>query len=133
MLALLLSWTFLRAAISWWLNLIRALLLCLLLIDSLITIVCSLPILSSPFLFSLHSLSNPFSHIVFRLSALSCHSLCSRCRSFTLPTSLPPFYMTFFSTISPLSLVVLLDTTTVLGELDWKTYPVNGVSDISIY
>lgn len=130
---LLLSWTFLRAVISWWLNLIRALLLCLLLIDSLITIVCSLPILSSPFLFSLYSLPNPFSHFVFRLSALSCHSWCSHCRSFTLPTSLPPFYTTFFSSISPLSLVVLLDTTTVLGELDWKTYPVNGVSDISIY
>ena len=24
--------------------------------------------------------------------------------------------------------VVLLDTTTVLGELGWKTYPLNGVS-----
>lgn len=28
--------------------------------------------------------------------------------------------------------VVLLDTTAVLGELDWKTYPVNGVSDIKM-
>lgn len=40
--------------------------------------------------------------------------------------------MTSFLTIL-LSLVVLLDTTTVLGELDWKTYPVNGVSDISTF
>ncbi|KAM7424305.1 hypothetical protein PAMA_000576 [Pampus argenteus] len=35
--------------------------------------------------------------------------------------------MTFFLAHSTLSSVVLLDTTTVLGELDWKTYPVNGV------
>uniref|UniRef100_A0A669ECK4 Ephrin type-A receptor 6 n=1 Tax=Oreochromis niloticus TaxID=8128 RepID=A0A669ECK4_ORENI len=40
----------------------------------------------------------------------------------------PSFYETFsffFPTTLPY-LVVLLDTTTVLGELDWKTYPVNG-------
>lgn len=31
----------------------------------------------------------------------------------------------FFIYVIP---VVLLDTTTVLGELGWKTYPLNGVS-----
>uniref|UniRef100_A0A8D3BIT8 Ephrin type-A receptor 6 n=1 Tax=Scophthalmus maximus TaxID=52904 RepID=A0A8D3BIT8_SCOMX len=35
-------------------------------------------------------------------------------------------YMDFLFFPPPLCLVVLLDTTTVLGELDWKTYPVNG-------
>lgn len=118
---LLLSWTFLRAVISWWLNLIRALLLCLLLIDSLITIVCSLPILSSPFLFSLCSLPNPFSHFVFRLSALSCHSLCSHCRSFTLPTSLPPFYFLF------LHLPALSSGSVGHYNSSWRT----GLEDIS--
>ncbi len=29
-------------------------------------------------------------------------------------------------------IVVLLDTTSVLGELSWKTYPINGVSNISL-
>uniref|UniRef100_A0A672H427 receptor protein-tyrosine kinase n=1 Tax=Salarias fasciatus TaxID=181472 RepID=A0A672H427_SALFA len=56
------------------------------------TIVCSLPVLSPPFLFFLNSLSDLPGTLSFPLFAL----------------------------------LVLLDTTTVLGELDWKTYPVNG-------
>ena len=64
------------------------------------------------------------SHPVFPLAALLCHS------GFCL---YPPLY--FDCCPPPLSKVVLLDTTTVLGELDWKTYPVNGVSEkiISYY
>lgn len=58
------------------------------------------------------------SHPVLPLSALLCHS--GLCLS-------PPFY--FYCCPPPLSKVVLLDTTTVLGELDWNTYPVNGVSE----
>lgn len=36
----------------------------------------------------------------------------------------PPF---FIFLLSVLASVVLLDTTSVLGELGWKTYPINGV------
>lgn len=127
---LLLSWTFLRAVISWWLNLIRALQLCQLLIDNLITVVCSLPILSSPFLLFLYSLSN--------LSPTLSTPFCSLLSLLMLILCLFPHFLLFsilhyfFFFTTPLSLVVLLDTTTVLGELDWKTYPVNGVSDTSI-
>lgn len=107
---------FLKAVISWWLNRIRALRLCLLLADDLITIF----LLSS--LIAIYSLN--LSHPVLPLSALLCHS--GLCLS-------PPFY--FYCCPPPLSKVILLDTTTVLGELDWKTYPVNGVSEkiISYY
>lgn len=42
----------------------------------------------------------------------------------------PPFHFYFCPPLR--SQVVLLDTTTVLGELDWKTYPVNGVSGMII-
>lgn len=112
---------FLRAVISWWLNQIRALRLCLLLADNLITIFLLFPHchFSS---FNIYPLN--LSHPVLPLSALLCHS--GLCLS-------PPFY--FYCCPPPLSKVVLLDTTTVLGELDWKTYPVNGVSEkiISYY
>lgn len=129
MLVLLLSWSFLRAVISWWLNLIRALQLCQLLIDNLITVVCSLHILSPPFLLFLYSLSN--------LSPTLSTPFCSLLSILVLILCLFPHFLLFsilhyFFFTTPLSLVVLLDTTTVLGELDWKTYPVNGVSDISI-
>lgn len=46
---------------------------------------------------------------------------------FTVDFTVASFFQLNFS----LSLVVLLDTTAVLGELSWKTYPVNGVSNIS--
>lgn len=39
--------------------------------------------------------------------------------------SIEKFMQVFFFCLIP---VVLLDTTTVLGELGWKTYPLNGVS-----
>lgn len=113
---------FLRAVISWWMNQIRALRLCLLLTDNLITIF----LLSSFIAISLLLTFTPLnlSHPILPLSALLCHS--GLCLS-------PPFY--FYCCPPPLSKVVLLDTTTVLGELDWKTYPVNGVSEkiISYY
>lgn len=51
---------------------------------------------------------------------LSCVTLCLS----------PPFHFYFCPPLR--SQVVLLDTTTVLGELDWKTYPVNGVSEMII-
>lgn len=72
------------------------------------------------FSFNIYPLN--LSHPVLPLSALLCHS--------GLRLS-PPFY--FYCCLLPLSKVVLLDTTTVLGELDWKTYPVNGVSEKSVF
>lgn len=51
------------------------------------------------------------------------HSPCSH------PSLLCLFvHMNSISTARP-SPVVLMDTTAVSGELDWKTYPVNGVSE----
>lgn len=111
---------FLRAVISWWLNQIRALWLCLLLADNLITNFLHSSLIAISLFFNICPLN--LSHPVLPLSALLCHSGPSL-----------PFY--FYCCPSPISKVVLLDTTTVLGELDWKTYPVNGVSEkiISYY
>lgn len=90
---------------------------------------CFVTSISLLFKFTVQPLSHTRSLTLF---ALSCHSLHLCCCSFTSNFS-PSFYETFsfFSTTLPY-LVVLLDTTTVLGELDWKTYPVNGVSDPGI-
>lgn len=90
---------------------------------------CFVTSISLLFKFTIQPLSHTRSLTLF---ALSCHSLHLCCCSFTSNFS-PSFYETFsfFSTTLPY-LVVLLDTTTVLGELDWKTYPVNGVSDPGI-
>lgn len=108
---------FLRALISWSLNQIRALRLCLLLADNLITI-----FLLSFLLVIAISLLLTFTPIPFLpFSALLCHP--GLCLS-------PPFHFYFCPPLR--SQVVLLDTTTVLGELDWKTYPVNGVSKMII-
>lgn len=37
-----------------------------------------------------------------------------------------------YSPLIPIS-VVLLDTTSVLGELGWKTYPINGVRTVPLF
>lgn len=106
---------FLRALISWSLNQIRASRVCLLLADNLITI-----FLLSFLLVIAISLLLTFTPSTFLTLALFCSPL-SPCLS-------PPFHFYFCPPLR--SQVVLLDTTTVLGELDWKTYPVNGVSEM---
>lgn len=52
--------------------------------------------------------------------------VCSQITNVCLPILPLLFFInTFFLSLS--SSVVLLDTTSVLGELGWKTYPMNGV------
>lgn len=93
----------LRALISWWLNQIRALQLRRLLIDSLITIVCSLPIFSSPFLFLFalagrlppHTFLVPISAAPLRAVTLGAHAvLLSHSPCFSAPSHMTLFLST---------------------------------------